>query len=147
VSRLRVGVARGGRRPGRGQTLVEFALGITMFLALLIGVIDMGRAVYQLNAVSQAAREIARVTSVHPGATLGGSAETAAVIAAQRRMVPGLSVGSYACVDLAGAAVAGSCLPGNWVRVTVTSEFNATLPILAALGTIDLTSSSSAEIE
>lgn len=146
-------MSRGASRDGpprsrsRGQSLVEFSLGITIFLALLIGTIDMGRAVYQYNAVGQAAREIARVTSVHPGATLGGSPETAGVVATQARLVPALTVNSYGCVDLAGTAVTGDCQPGNWVRVTVTSRFDAALPLLAALGSIDLTSTSSAEIE
>lgn len=130
-----------------GQSLVEFSLGITVFLAILIGTLDLGRAVYQQNAVSQAAREIARVTSVHPGDTLGASSETAATVAAQRRIVPGLSVTGYSCVDIAGSAVSGSCEPGSWVRVTVVSRFDAALPLLAALGPINLSSASSAEIE
>lgn len=137
------------RTPRRdaGQSLVEFALGITVFLAILIGTLDLGRAVYQQNAVSQAAREIARVTSVHPGATLGASTETAAAVSAQRRLVPGLTVSGFTCVDIAGAAVSGSCQPGSWVRVTVVSRFDAALPLLAALGPINLRSASSAEIE
>lgn len=138
---------RRGVTARHGQSLVEFSLAITLFLALLIGTIDMGRAVYQLNAVSQAAREISRVTSVHPGSPLGASVETASVVGTQRELVPGMTVAGYACVDITGTAVTGACTPGNWVRVTVTSEFTAALPLLAAIGTIDLTSSSSAEIE
>ena len=43
------------------------ALPWCIFLLLLFGVVDLGRGIYQFNGVSQAAREIARVTSVHRG--------------------------------------------------------------------------------
>ncbi|MDQ2964996.1 MAG: pilus assembly protein [Chloroflexota bacterium] len=130
-----------------GQTLAEFAISITVFLLILLGIVDAGRAVYQLSAVSQAAREIARTTSVHPGTTLGNSTETADTVAVQRRLVPGLSVSSYACVDIGGVAVTGPCKPGNWVRVTVVSRFDPSMPALTLLGPINLASSGSAEIE
>lgn len=130
-----------------GQTVAEFAIGIVVFLLILLGIVDAGRAVYQLSGVSQAAREIARTTSVHPGATLGDSTETAETVAVQTRLVPGLSVSSYACVDIGGASVAGPCKPGNWVRVTVISRFEPSMPLLTLLGPIDLASSGSAEIE
>ncbi len=59
-------------RPGRsGQGLVEFAIVIPVFLVILMGVVDLGRGIYMYNGVAEAAREIARVTSVHPGSTLG----------------------------------------------------------------------------
>jgi Flp pilus assembly protein TadG len=134
-------------RGSPGQSVVEFAIGIVVFLLLLLGIVDFGRAVYQLSGVSQAAREIARTTSVHPGATLGDSTETAATVAVQRRLVPGLAVSGYACVDLGGTAVAGTCKPGHWVRVTVNSRFDPSMPLLTFFGPITLTSSGSAEIE
>jgi hypothetical protein len=137
-----------GRVPkDAGQSVAEFAIGIVVFMLLLLGIVDFGRAVYQLSAVSQAAREIARTTSVHPGSPLGDSAETATTVAVQRRLVPGLSISGYDCVDIVGAAVAGPCKPGNWVRVTVVSRFDPSLPLLTLVGPIDLASSGSAEIE
>src|SRR5206468_9646026 len=70
---------RPSRRRGLGQGLVEFALGITVFLTILIGLVDLARAAFLFNGVSDAARELARVTSVHPGTTtLGASGETSA---------------------------------------------------------------------
>jgi Flp pilus assembly protein TadG len=47
-----------------GQTLVEFALVIPIFLLLLFGMVDMGRFVYLNSTLSQAAREGARLASV-----------------------------------------------------------------------------------
>ena len=52
------------RRRSRGQSLVEFALVLPMFLLLLFGIIDMGRYVYMNSVLSQAAREGARLASV-----------------------------------------------------------------------------------
>ena len=46
------------------------AFALIIFLLLLFGVVDLGRGIYQFNGVSQAAREIARVTSVHRGLEL-----------------------------------------------------------------------------
>jgi hypothetical protein len=130
-----------------GQSIVEFALGVTIFLVLLMAVVDGGRAIYQLNGVSEAARELARTTSVHPGGTLGSSTETADTLTAQSRLVPALTVLSYACIDIAGATVTGDCQPGDWVRVSVRSRFTPVMPVLSMFGSLDLVSSSSAKIE
>jgi Flp pilus assembly protein TadG len=135
------------RRPEHGQALVEFSLAITVFLVLVMGVIDLGRLVYQYNGVAEAARAIARETSVHPGAPLGSSTQTAAVVATQRRLVPGLGTAAYACVTLGGSSVTGTCQPGNWVTVTVSSTFTPVTPLAAMLGTITVNAASSAKIE
>ena len=50
-----------------GQGLVEFGLVLPIFLAVLIGMVDIGRAVWANNAVANAAREAARFASVHGG--------------------------------------------------------------------------------
>jgi Flp pilus assembly protein TadG len=51
-------------RARRGQSLVEFALVLPIFMLLLFGLIDMGRYVYLNSTLSQAAREAARVAAV-----------------------------------------------------------------------------------
>jgi Flp pilus assembly protein TadG len=131
-----------------GQGLVEFAISITIFLTLLIGIVDMARGVYVFNGVSEAAREITRETSVHRGSgALGASPETVAMVSTQRALVPELVVTSYACLDLAGNPVTGICQPGDWVRVSVQAPFRPVLPVLTAFGPIVLTSVSSAEVQ
>jgi Flp pilus assembly protein TadG len=130
-----------------GQVLVEFAMAISVFILLVMGVVDLGRLVYQYNGVSEAARELARTTSVHPGSVLGADAETTGVYLTQRGMVPGLAAPTYACVDIAGATVTGVCTAGNWVRVTIHSTFIPATPLATVLGTIVLTSSANARIE
>lgn len=131
-----------------GQALVEFSIGILVFLTLFIAMIDLARGVFMYNGVSQAAREIARETSVHPGdGALGASPESAAVYATQRGLVPGLAAPTYECFDIEGVLQFDGCKPGDWVRVTTTTRFVPSLPFLTALVTLDLTSASSAEIQ
>jgi Flp pilus assembly protein TadG len=48
----------------RGDTLVEFALGLTLFLAIVFGTIELGLAVWQNNMLSNLAQEGARRASV-----------------------------------------------------------------------------------
>ena len=52
---------------GRGQSLVEFAIMIPVFLLMSVVVFDLGRAVYYSSTVHNAAREAARYGIVHPG--------------------------------------------------------------------------------
>ena len=58
---------RFARRDGertRGQSMVEFALTVPIFLLVVFGLIDLGRAVYVSNSLAEAARDGARYGSV-----------------------------------------------------------------------------------
>lgn len=48
----------------RGQSLTEFALILPVFLLVLVGLLDIGRAIYAYNTVANAARTAARVAIV-----------------------------------------------------------------------------------
>jgi Flp pilus assembly protein TadG len=48
----------------RGQTLVEFALVMPIFLLILMSLIDFGRVIYAQNAITQDVREAVRVGAV-----------------------------------------------------------------------------------
>jgi Flp pilus assembly protein TadG len=52
-------------RRRRGQTLVEFALVFPIFVMLLLGVFDIGRAVFAYNEITNAAREAVRTAIVN----------------------------------------------------------------------------------
>ena len=52
------------RAESRGQSLVEFALVLPVFLLFVFVLIDGGRYVYTDSVLSQAAREAARVAAV-----------------------------------------------------------------------------------
>lgn len=136
------------RRHERGQSLVEFSLALIVFLMLLMGVFDFGRGIYMYNGVAQAARELARVTSVHPSGTLGGSAQTAAVLATQRALIPGLGTPTYTCVDIAGSVVTGTCLPDEgFVEVRIIAPYTPITPLLGLVGTFDMQSTSTVAIQ
>ena len=60
-------IHRGLRGRQDGQTLVEFALVLPIFLLVVFGVFDLGRAVYTNSVVSQAAREGARLAATEAG--------------------------------------------------------------------------------
>jgi Flp pilus assembly protein TadG len=136
-----------------GQSLVEFSLAFIVFSMMVFGIVDFGRAIYQFNAVSQAAREIARVTSVHPGvdftATAGRSPETNAVIDVQMNLIPGLVVAPDAikCVDTDGAVQVTCDFSKDSVRVVVVAPFKAVTPPMNALSTWDMKGSSSVQIQ
>ena len=123
------------------------ALVLIPFLLLLFGIVDLGRGIYAYNGVAEAARELARVTSVHAGDPLGSSAETAAVLATQYALIPGLEAPVFACVDITGVAADDDpCLPGNRVRVSVSAPFQPVTPLLLVLGTMTIESASSMQI-
>ena len=55
----------------RGSTLVEFAIGVTVFVTAMFAVLEFGRALWVHNALSDAARRGARYAVLHSS----GSAE------------------------------------------------------------------------
>jgi hypothetical protein len=131
----------------RGQALVEFSIAVIPFLMLLMGVFDLGRAIYAMNGTSEAAREIARVTSVHPCpspflpgcADLGSSTETANVVATQRGLIPGFTFDTSTdieCVDVTDTVIPDvECKAGDYIRVHVRAPFTPITPLVSAFGT------------
>jgi Flp pilus assembly protein TadG len=53
------------RKNERGATLVEFAIGATVFLTVMFAIVEFGRMLYVHNALSDAARRGARYAVVH----------------------------------------------------------------------------------
>ena len=63
-------VMRFVRRPrSRGQSLVEFALVLPLFLLLVMAIMDLGLAVFSYNSITNAAREGARLAIVNQDTT------------------------------------------------------------------------------
>jgi Flp pilus assembly protein TadG len=62
-------MSRMRRAHGRGQSLVEFGLVLPIFLLIVFGIIDFGRAVFAYSTLNNAAREAARVAVVDQVAT------------------------------------------------------------------------------
>jgi Flp pilus assembly protein TadG len=145
----RPGIRSAGRRRSPGQALVEFSLALIPFMLLLMGVLDLGRGIYAMNATSEAAREIARATSVHRCADtdggcadLGTSIETQAAIATQRTLIPNLVFDPSVdidCVDATDSVISDiECTPSSdtdrYIRVHVRSTFSPVTPLLGIFG-------------
>src|SRR5690349_24680718 len=56
------------RENERGSTLVEFSIGVTVFLTAMFGVLEFGRALWVHNALTDAARRGARYAVLHSSA-------------------------------------------------------------------------------
>jgi Flp pilus assembly protein TadG len=64
-------------KPGqRGGTLVEFAIGATVFMTAMFAVLEFGRALWTHNALSDAARRGARYAIHQPASSPPGSKTT-----------------------------------------------------------------------
>jgi Flp pilus assembly protein TadG len=111
-------------RDSRGQTLVEFALAMMVFLPLLIGFIGLGYLVYVNNAVAQAARESSRWASV---AGRSQDATYPANIVAQAKSgmagvpTPTVTVTCFLPTNPPLGTQAAICASGDILRVVVTS--------------------------
>lgn len=55
----------------RGQDLVEYAITLPIFMILVFGIIDIGRAAYYFSALQNGSREAARYAIVNPGDDVG----------------------------------------------------------------------------
>ncbi len=66
--------ARSGRSPG--QSLVEFALIFPLIVLLVVGFVEVGRAVFAYNTIANAARQAARVATVNQLADVTDCDET-----------------------------------------------------------------------
>jgi Flp pilus assembly protein TadG len=145
------------RQRRQGQALVEFSLVLIPFLVILMGIFDLGRGIYMNNGVSEAAREIARVTSVHPckvsPCTLGNSVETAAVIAVQKGLIPGLGSAAssitYTCTSISDQTIvplSGACPSGYFVKVTVSVPYAPITPLLSMVAPSSLSSTAHIQV-
>ena len=130
-----------------GQALVEFALIIHIFILLVMGIFDLGRAVYGFNTVNNAAREAARLAIVDQTQAHILSEATSSAVSL------GTQPGDVA-VDYRAAAtptVPNSCstLAINCVAtVKVQYSWQAATPIIGSLlGTIVISGESQFPIE
>jgi Flp pilus assembly protein TadG len=102
----------------RGAAAVEFALIVTLFLVLVLGIFEFGRGFNIQVSLSEAAREAARYAAIHY-ADAGYSDEDA-----QNAGIDAAPSVDLELADVDVAYDAGACSPGDNVVVTVT--FNTT---------------------
>lgn len=141
---MKAGAKMRARRSQAGQTLLELALLLPIFLVLLMGMFDLGRYMYIYILVGNAAR----AGAAYGAQSLAQSADTTGIqTAAQNDYqnnggVSALTVNSsFSCgCDVAGAAPtsvactgtgAGTCASGHWVvtlSVTASGTYSALFP-------------------
>jgi Flp pilus assembly protein TadG len=122
-----------GWRSDRGETLIEFAFAVAMFLTIIFGTITFGLAVWRYNIVSDLAQEGARWASVRGSST--GAVQWATQADVQtfvRSRAVGLTVDVTTNVDPMPA-------PPQIVEVTVQTTYNPLTPLIP-MGTLTLQS-------
>lgn len=134
------GLLRPLRRDERGQALVEFALVLPILLALIIGILDFGRALDYYNQVTQLAGQGARAAAVNrnpDGTAITTGSSLQAQLVNTYTAQPELKKGVVVCVE--------GPLPqnvGDPVTVKVSYKFNF-IPFLGTrLGFSNITLSS-----
>ena len=108
----------------RSQALVEFALAASLFLLLILGTFDIGRAYLAYTVVSNVAREASRYGAAHQ--TQSGWA------AAAQQAGVNLAVGIEAsAISLAVTTQQIDGLP--YITATGTYHFHSVTPLVGAL--------------
>jgi Flp pilus assembly protein TadG len=139
----------------RGQSLVEFAVVLPIFLVLVFGIIDGGRAIYAYNQMSQMTRTVARVASTTCFTTTpacdDGSGAIADVISTQAAGNLSSVNWTVSCINPTTKAPptnTGSdfCKVGYLVRVSATSAFGFVTPVASSFGPVTVGSSTEQEI-
>jgi hypothetical protein len=173
AKRFRRGATGRAATRQRGQTLVEFAIVLPIFLLALFALVDGSRLVFTNSTLSQAAREAARQASVEAswiGSSEGSCNTTAGpicpatvdvlkthVVTAANRMAtlgPIASANVYLSCDAttppSGSWTTSSCSAhdsGDYVSVRVTTSFTAITPVISQiLGTLQLSGSATMAI-
>ncbi|MEO8433614.1 MAG: TadE family protein [Pyrinomonadaceae bacterium] len=115
-------------RKERGATLVEFAIGATVFLTAMFAVLEFGRALWVHNALSDAARRGARYAVLNP-ASDSASVKNVVVFGdpagGTKPLVENLTTSK---VDV---TYSGFTLDGGTASVTITGyEFQLVIPLI-----------------
>jgi len=119
-----------------GQTLVEFALTITVTLMLIFGLIEFARAVYTMSVVQWAAQQGARA-----GIAVESNLQATVEAAVKERLVG---------LDTEKALITASQPEADVVQVDVTYPFEFVVPMVAPFaedGSINVQASASMVVE
>jgi Flp pilus assembly protein TadG len=136
----------------RGQTLVEFAFVLPLFVFLLVAIFDLGHVVWANDTLANGAREAARYAIVH-GVTSGttGPVQDVKDVAVKWAGMAGTGVTVTVCgfippaTSCTGDTNAGDSYPytrGTAVTVTVSGNVTLAAPSFFGFGSIHLSNSS-----
>ncbi len=127
---------RGGRLwSSRGQTLVEFALVLPMFLMLICGVVDFSNVFYTEMTVQNALRQAGRfaTTGNHladPNNAGQNLSRVNSIIATAQQAAPGFNFNSINISSTAGGAGSAGG-PGDIVTISISSGVKMLTPVIA----------------
>jgi Flp pilus assembly protein TadG len=116
------------RKKGQGQSLLEFALILPVLVLVLVGVFDLGRALFALITINNAAREGARYATLHTDEAVAMIQAAAVQEAAGSGVDITAANVSVVCLEDSGGP-AWPCDRGNAVRVWVSNTFEPILGI------------------
>ncbi len=124
----------------RGQSLLEFALTLPLFLWLVVGLMDLGRGVASYTLLANCAREGARAAIIPQTS----NADIAEAINAQ-----GLILGTIPSGDITINPAEGSRSSGTKITVEVRYQFRPITPLVSNVvgSTILMRATSAATIE
>lgn len=127
------------RRSQSGQSLVEFALVLPILLLLLVGILDLGRAVAAYNSVSNGARSGARVAIVDQN-----EAAVTTAVESEAFGLPAVDVEYDWNVESDPQCPRIGCV----IEVTVSTDYTPATPIIGNItGSFTVSSSSRMPIE
>jgi Flp pilus assembly protein TadG len=139
------------REQSLGQSLVEFALILPVFLVLVSTAVDLGRMAYARVSIANVAREASFQAAQTPASYLAGLPCTAGSEDLNLVICRAMLESSGSPLVISPADIAMTCSPtcadgmGNTVNVTVTGRFNLLTPVMAVFfGGTTITFSASA---
>jgi Flp pilus assembly protein TadG len=112
------------KRKERGQSLTEFAVGVTFMLVLLASGMDFGRAYYTYLSVRDAAQEGAAYASIAPSDITGIRTRV------RETSSDPIDLSTLSDSEIS-VTVTGSACAGNLVTVTLDYEFEMVAPFMA----------------
>jgi PKD repeat protein len=141
-------------RRSKGQSMVEFALIVPIFLFLLLIAIDFGRTFFSYIEVNNAAREGAAYAAGNPTALVGANSITSHALQETNVQQQGgenpITV-TAACADPSGNPLVGGCAAapggggiGNSITVNVAEPFTFVTPVIGGFFNNSFTISASA---
>lgn len=138
----------------RGQSLVEFALVLPLFLVFVAACLDLGRVFYANISLNNAAREGAMAAAQQPTSFVANGAcdPVTNMVTCRVQLESKDSMIEVADSDVGVACSVAGCpeLPGSFVTVEVRGSFRLITPLLSFVfggQTLNLTSSATAQIE
>ncbi len=108
-----------------GQSMVEFAFSLVILITLVVGIVDVGRALFTYMALRDAAQEGAQYASIHPTAL----SDIESRVRNGSDLLQSITADTVIQVTLIGSACTGNGITGQ----VSYNNFPLTMPFLGAI--------------